>query len=62
LARGAANKVSVLKYNNNGDFVTDLTLTTREHKESSAVVDKAGRIYALFEGEHEVGFEVFAPR
>jgi DNA-binding beta-propeller fold protein YncE len=62
LARGAANKVSVLKYNNNGDFVTDLTLTTREHKESSAVVDKAGRVYALFEGEHEVGFEVFAPR
>ena len=62
MAKGAANKLSLLKYNNNGDFVTDMTFTTREHKESSAVVDKAGRVYALFEGEREVGFEVFAPQ
>lgn len=62
LAKGAANKLSLLKYNNNGDFVTDMTFTTREHKESSAIVDREGRIYALFEGEQEVGFEVFAPQ
>lgn len=61
LARGAKNKLSLLKYNNNGDFVTDMTFTTPEHKESSAVVDDNGLIYALFEGEDVAGFEVFAP-
>ena len=62
LARGAKNKISLLKYNNNGDFVTDMTFTTPEHKESSAVVDNDGLIYALFEGEDQAGFEVFAPQ
>jgi hypothetical protein len=39
-----------------------MTFTTPEHKESSAVVDNDGLIYALFEGEDRAGFEVFAPQ
>jgi hypothetical protein len=62
LARGARNKVSLLKFNNNGDFITDLTFSTPEHRESTAVVDAEGRVYALFEGEHEMGVEIFAPQ
>jgi DNA-binding beta-propeller fold protein YncE len=61
LARGARNKVSIVKYNNNGDFITDITLSSPEHKESSAVVDDRGIVYALFEGKDAMGFEVFAP-
>ncbi len=52
-------RVSIAKYNNNGDFVTDWSFTTPEHVESTAVVDDDGLVYALFRGPTEMGVEVF---
>ena len=51
-------RISLVKYNNNGTYVTGWGLTG-VHSESSAVVDAQGRIYCLFKGEKEVGVEVF---
>ena len=51
-------KTSLVKYNNNGTYVTGWGLTGL-HSESSAVVDAQGRVYCLFKGEKEVGVEVF---
>jgi sugar lactone lactonase YvrE len=50
--------ISLVKYNNNGTYVTAWGLTGI-HSESSAVVDPQGRVHCLFKGEKEVGVEVF---
>jgi len=50
--------ISLVKYNNNGTYVTAWGLTG-VHSESSAVVDAQGRVYCLFKGEKEMGVEVF---
>jgi sugar lactone lactonase YvrE len=50
--------ISLVKYNNNGTFVTGWGLTG-VHSESSAVVDAQGRVFCLFKGEKEMGVEVF---
>lgn len=50
--------ISLVKYNNNGTFVTGWGLTG-VHGESSAVVDAQGRVFCLFKGEKEVGVEIF---
>lgn len=52
-------RISMVKYNNNGSYVTGWGLTG-VHSESSAVVDAQGRVYCLFKGEKEVGVEIFA--
>jgi hypothetical protein len=56
------NKVSVMKYNNNGDYVSSLTLSVKAHAENWAVVDEAGMVYAIFMGNERMGVETFAPR
>jgi sugar lactone lactonase YvrE len=50
--------ISMVKYNNNGTYVSGWAMTG-VHSESSAVVDAQGRVYCLFKGEKEVGVEVF---
>jgi len=50
--------ISLVKYNNNGTYVTGWSLTGI-HGEASAVVDAQGRVYCLFKGEKEMGVEVF---
>ena len=50
--------ISMVKYNNNGAYVSGWAMTGT-HSESSAVVDAQGRVYCLFKGEKEVGVEVF---
>ncbi len=50
--------ISLVKYNNNGTYVTGWALTG-VHGESSAVVDAQGRVYCLFKGEKEMGVEIF---
>lgn len=50
--------ISLVKYNNNGTYVTGWGLTG-VHGESSAVVDAQGRIFCLFKGEKVVGVEIF---
>jgi len=57
---GGPTRVSIAKYNNNGDYVTSWGFSAREHRETTAVVDREGRVYALFKGRTEMGVEIFA--
>ncbi len=52
-------KVSIAKYNNNGDFICHLSLSVPEHMESWAAVDEDGTVYALFKGKTKAGVEIF---
>ena len=52
-------KVSIMKYNNNGDLITGWSFSSPDHRETSAVVDEEGRVYALFVGSREMGVETF---
>lgn len=56
------HNVSVMKYNNNGDYVSSLTLAVDAHKENWAVVGPDGKVYAIFESNERLGFEIFVPR
>lgn len=56
------NRVSVMKYNNNGDYVSSLTLSVKAHAENWVIVDEDGMVYALYEGNERRGVEIFAPR
>ncbi len=56
------NNVSIMKFNNNGDHISNITLSVHAHKENWAEVDKDGTVYAIFESDDRVGFEIFAPR
>lgn len=57
--RDQSKKVSIMKYNNNGDYITGWSFTDSEHGESDAVVDEDGRVYALFTSAKEKGVEIF---
>lgn len=59
IEEGGAKKISVVKYNNNGDYVTSWGFTSLKHSETTAVVDENGLVYALFVGESEMGVEIF---
>ena len=59
---GRGKRISIMKFNNNGDHVTGWPLSEPDHRESWAVVDDDGTVYALFRGEKQVGVEVFKPR
>ena len=56
------NHVSVMKYNNNGDYVASLTLNVKGHAENWATVDKNGDVYAIYMGDERMGVEHFSPR
>ena len=53
--------VSVLKYNNNGDYVTGWRLSSLDHDVNWVAVDSRDTAYVLFEGPSRVGVEVFRP-
>ena len=59
LQNDQGKKISMIKYNNNGDFITSLSFSNPEHSETEAVVDENGLVYALFVGEKEKGVEIF---
>jgi outer membrane protein assembly factor BamB len=52
-------KVSIAKYNNNGDFICNLSLSVPEHTESWCAVDHDGTIYALYKSKAKAGVEIF---
>ncbi len=52
-------KVSIAKYNNNGDFICNLSLSVPEHTESWCAVDQDGTIYALYKSKAKAGVEIF---
>ena len=59
IERGDGKKISIMKFNNNGDFVTSWGFSDPEHSETTAVVDDNGVVYALFSGAKEMGVEIF---
>ncbi len=59
LSDEGARHISIMKYNNNGDFITEWGFSTPEHTETTAVVGDDGLVYALFKGRTEMGVEVF---
>ncbi len=59
---GGQPALSIVKYNNNGDYVTGWSLENREHRENAAAIDDDGKVYALFGGQEEVGVQVFEPQ
>lgn len=53
---------SIKKYNNNGDFICGWAYSTPEHSEAEVVVDKEGKVFALFNGSGISGVETFAQK
>jgi len=51
-------RVGIMKYNNNGDYITSICLSVKGHRESWAVVDDEGRIYTLYQGVDDMGVEI----
>lgn len=49
----------IVKYNNNGDYITARTLASGP---SWIAVDDDGIVYCLFKGENRMGVQVFAPQ
>jgi hypothetical protein len=56
---GSGKKISIIKFNNNGNFITGWSFSNPEHSETTAVVDENGLVYALFAGKEEMGVEIF---
>ncbi|MCL4692812.1 MAG: NHL repeat-containing protein, partial [Candidatus Hydrogenedentes bacterium] len=56
------NTISIMKYNNNGDYIAGISLAISEHKENWATVDKNGKVYALFESDDRFGVQIYEPR
>ena len=54
--------VSIIKFNNNGDFVTSWAYSAPEHTESEVAVANDGTVYALFKSEKAVGVETFVQK
>ncbi len=52
--------VHIKKYSNNGDFVTNIHLSSKDRQPIRLVVDDSDRIYVLFKGENKIGVEVLA--
>ncbi|HPO84723.1 MAG TPA: hypothetical protein PLN86_02635 [Candidatus Hydrogenedentes bacterium] len=55
-------KVSIMKFNNNGDHICNLTLKVKAHSENWATIDEQGKVYAIFQSNEELGVQVFEPR
>jgi hypothetical protein len=58
---GGRAPVSVLKYNNNGDYIAGWRLSSLDHDVNWVAVDSRDIAYVLFEGKDKVGVEVFRP-
>jgi hypothetical protein len=54
--------LSIMKYNNNGDYITGWSLSEPDHRESWSVVADDGTVYSLFKGQKQMGVQVFAPQ
>ncbi|MHC4259588.1 MAG: hypothetical protein ACYSTF_04150 [Planctomycetota bacterium] len=57
-----AKKLKIIKFNNNGDYITSWHFPKREDHGSSAAVDKDGNVYCLFKSDGYVGLYVYAPQ
>jgi sugar lactone lactonase YvrE len=63
LQKKATDKtLSIMKYNNNGDYITGWSLSEPDHRESWSVVADDGTVYSLFKGETHMGVQTFVPQ
>jgi hypothetical protein len=53
------NEISLIKYNNNGDFVTSWRLSRAEREVNWVTTDREGLVYAAFGGGSYAGVEVY---
>ena len=53
--------VSMEKFNNNGDFVSALSLNVKAHAENWIYIDENEMLYFIYRGNDKMGFEVFEP-
>ncbi len=53
---------SIMKYNNNGDHVANITLDVTGHSENWATVDAQGRVYAVYVSDEKFGVQIYEPR
>ncbi|MHC4478989.1 MAG: NHL repeat-containing protein [Planctomycetota bacterium] len=54
--------ISIMKFSNNGDYITGWSLSEPDHRESWSAVADDGTVYALFKGETHVGVQTFVPQ
>jgi len=54
--------LSILKFNNNGDYIIGWSLSEPDHRESWSVVADDGTVYSLFRGETNMGVQTFVPQ
>jgi DNA-binding beta-propeller fold protein YncE len=57
----ADEKVKMVKYNNNGNYITAWRFVETGDRGNCAVVDNDGNIYCVFKNDRRVGVQVFAP-
>ena len=50
----------IMKYNNNGIFISNIQLSKNDRNALRLIVDDYGKIYVLFDGEKEIGVEILA--
>jgi len=55
------SKASVLKFNNNGDYIGSVSLKVDSHTGKWVYIDNKGYLYVVFGTSKEVGFEVYKP-
>ena len=53
------NEVSIVKYNNNGDFVTSWRLSNADREVNWVTTDNRGLVYTVYDSKSHVGVEVF---
>ena len=51
-------RVNILKYNNNGDFIANLQLSEPGRQPVRLVVDESDRVFVLYKGEKKNGVEI----
>ncbi|WP_167613725.1 hypothetical protein [Maribellus sediminis] len=56
---GPEHPISVIKFNNNGDFVTEWSYSDSKHRETTAAVDDNGVYYGMYVTENEMVIEIF---
>jgi sugar lactone lactonase YvrE len=55
----AGKKISIWKFNNNGDYVCSISMSVKEHIETWSAVAPDGTLYSLFTTKDKSGVEIF---
>jgi hypothetical protein len=55
------NTISIVKYNNNGDFVTSWRLSQPDREVNWVTADSRGLVYAVYDSKSHAGVEVYQP-